>query len=61
MVKNLPANLEDVKRPEFNPWVREIPQRRGRQPIPVFFPEESHGQRSPTGGLIAHRVTKSLA
>ena len=37
------------RRREFNPWVRQIPWRRKRQPIPVFSPEESHGQRSLVG------------
>ena len=30
-------------------WVRNIPWRREWQPAPVFFPEESHGQRSLAG------------
>ena len=33
----------------FNPWVRKIPWRRAWQPTPVFFPGESHGQRSLAG------------
>ena len=33
----------------FDPWVRKIPQRRAWQPTPVFFPGESHGQRSLAG------------
>ena len=33
----------------FCPWVRKIPQRRARQPTPVFLPGESHGQRSLEG------------
>ena len=37
------------KRHEFDPWIRKIPWRWARQPIPVFAPGESHGQ-SP-GGL----------
>ena len=40
------------KRHWFYPWVRKIPWRRAWQPIPVFLPGESHGQRS-------LRVTKS--
>ena len=32
--------------PRFNPWVGKILWRRKWQPIPVFLPEESHGQRS---------------
>ena len=34
------------ERPGFDPWVGEILWRRKGQPIPVFSPEESHGQRS---------------
>ena len=33
----------------FHPWVRKIPWRRKRQPTPVFFPGESHGQRRLAG------------
>ena len=33
-------------RPRFDPWVGKIPWRRARQPTPVSFPGESHGQRS---------------
>ena len=46
MVKNLLAMPE---RPQFDPWVREIPWRRERQPTPVFLPGESHGQMSLVG------------
>ena len=34
------------RRPEFNPWVRQIPWKRKWQPTPVFLPGKSHGQRS---------------
>ena len=34
------------KRCTFDPWVGKIPERRKWQPIPVFLPGESHGQRS---------------
>jgi len=30
----------------FDPWVRKIPWRRAWQPVPVFLPGESHGQKS---------------
>jgi len=33
----------------FDPWVGKIPWRRTWQPSPVFFPGESHGQRSWVG------------
>ena len=45
VVKNLPANAGDIKRRRFNPWGGTIPW----QPIPVFLPGESHGQRSLAG------------
>ena len=43
-----------VKNPEcescgFDPWIRKIPCRTAWQPIPVFLPGESHGQRSLLG------------
>ena len=34
------------KRCGFDPWVGKIPWRREWQPITVFLPGESHGQRS---------------
>ena len=37
------------KRHGFDPWVRKIPWRRAWQPIPVFLPGESHGQRCLVG------------
>ena len=49
LVKNLPVNEEDSKRCEFGPWVGKIPWRRTRQTAPVFFPGESHEQRSLVG------------
>ena len=33
----------------FDPWVRKIPWRRKWEPIPVFLPGKSHGQRSLVG------------
>ena len=50
MVKNLPANAGAVRdSAEFDPWVGKIPWSRAQQPIPVFLPVESHGQRSLVG------------
>ena len=46
------------KRHGFSPWVRKIPWRRAWQPTPVYWPGESHGQRS-LGWAIVHRVTQS--
>ena len=37
------------KRWGFSPWVGKSPWRRPWQPTPVFFPGESHGQRSLVG------------
>ena len=42
MVKNLPAK-------QFDPWVRKTPWRRKWQPISIFLPGKSHGQRSLVG------------
>jgi len=33
----------------FDPWVGKIPCKRAWRPTLVFFPGESHGQRSPMG------------
>ena len=45
VVKNPPANAGDVEK-----WVltlgQEDPWKRAWQPIPVFLPGESHGQKS---------------
>ena len=48
VVKNLSASARDINT-WFDPWVRKIPWRRTWQPIPVFLPGESHGQRSLEG------------
>ena len=37
------------KGPELDPWIERIPWRRSWQTIPVFLPEESHGQGSLAG------------
>ena len=49
LVKNPPANAEDIKRCGFSPWVGKIPWRRAWQSTPVFLLGESHGQRSLLG------------
>jgi len=57
VVKNPPANAGAIKRCGFDPWVRKIPWRRAQQPIPVFLPGESPGQRSLVGySPLCHRV-----
>ena len=50
------------RRCTFNLWVGKIPCRRTRQPIPVFLPEKSYGQRSLAGySPWGHRVTNDWA
>ena len=49
VVKNLPPNAGDIKRPESDPWDGKIPWRRAWQPSPVFLPGESPGQSSLVG------------
>ena len=49
VVKNPPANAGDTTRPSFDPWVGTVPWRRAWQPIPVFLPGQSQGQRSLVG------------
>ena len=44
-------------RRRFHPLDGKIPWRRKWQPTPVFFPGESHGQRSLTGSIV-YGVTK---
>ena len=56
-VKNPPANAGRCKRCRFDPRVRKILWRRTWQPTLVFFPWESHGQRSLAGySPKGHRV-----
>ena len=54
-LKNPPADGEDTR---DDPWVGKIPWRRKWQPISVFLPGESHGQRSLVG--LVHGVAKSV-
>ena len=42
----------------FDFWVRKIPWRRKWQPIPLFLPGESHGQRSLAGYSTVHGVAR---
>ena len=49
-VKKPSANAGDVRDANsIDPWVRKIPWRSTWQPIPVFLPGESHGQRRLAG------------
>jgi len=44
------------KRHGFDPWVGKICWRRARQPTPVFFPGECHGQGNLMGcSLWGHK------
>ena len=52
LVAQMVKNLLQCRRPGFDPWFGKIPGRRGWQPTPVFWPGESHGQRSLAGGSI---------
>jgi len=49
VVRNLPANVGDIRDLGSIPGSGKIPWRRAWQPIPVFLPGESHGQRSLVG------------
>ena len=49
VIKNPPASARDIMRREFSSWVRKIPWKRAWHPTPVFFPRESHGQKSLAG------------
>jgi len=42
--ENLPA-VQETQKCRFVSWVRKIPWRTKWQPIPVFLPIKSHGQR----------------
>ena len=48
VIKNPPSNAGD-KTCRFDLWVGKIPWKKTWQPIPVFLPGESHGQRSLAG------------
>ena len=50
VVKNPPASAGDTRDPVSIPWVGKI-WRREWQPIPVFLPGKSHGQRSLAGSI----------
>ena len=54
---NSKESICQCRRHEFDPWVGKIPWGRKWQPIPVFLPQKSHGQRSLVS--LWHAVTKS--
>ena len=49
VLKNPPVNAGDVRDEGLIPGLGRFPWRRTWQPTPVFFPGESHGQRSLVG------------
>ena len=49
VVKNLPVNAGDMRDAGSIPGSGSSPGGRAWQPIPVFLPGESHGQRSLAG------------
>ena len=55
--KELTCQCRRPNRHGFDPWVGKSPWRKAWQPIPIFLPEESHGQRSLAG--YSHGVAKS--
>ena len=57
MVKNLPANAENVMRCAFDPWVRKIPGR-GHGSSLQYSCLENFTDRG-AWRVIVHRVTKS--
>ena len=58
MVKNPPVNAGDVKRCEFDLWVRKIPRRRAWQPIPVFMLGEAHTEEPGLQSIGSQRVRR---
>ena len=62
VVKNLPANAGDTRDVGLIPESGRSPEIRKRQPTPVFFPGECHGQMSLAGySPWCHRVEHDLA
>ena len=47
--KESACNAGDTGDRGYHPWVGTVPWRRKWQPIPVFLPEKSHGQRKLVG------------
>ena len=59
VIKNLPANAEDM-RGGFDTWVGKIPWRRAWQPTPVLLPGESQKQKSLAGpNIVAWRIPQT--
>ena len=51
------VSLIICRRPGFDPWVRNVPWRRERQPTPVFWPGEFHGLSSPWSNQESTRLS----
>ena len=49
MVKNPPVNAGDIREAALIPGIGKIPWKKEWQPIPVFLPGESLGQRRLVG------------
>ena len=49
MVKNLPANVGDIRDVSAIPRLGGHPRGRNGNPTPVFLPGDSHGQKSLLG------------
>ena len=49
LVKNLPANAEDLRDSGSIPRLGRFPWRKAKQSTPVFLHGESHGQKSLVG------------
>ena len=47
--EELASQCRRHKRCGFDPWVKKIPWRRAWQPMPLFLPGKSHGQRTLVG------------
>ena len=61
VLKNSPANAGNRRDMGLIPGVEKIPQRREWQPIQVFLPGESHGQRSLAGSQRCRYDWSNLA
>ena len=56
MVKNPPANAEDIRDRGSTFWVGKITWRKAWKPTPEFLPGKSHGQRSLVGySALGHK------
>ena len=60
VVKNPPANAGDIRDSGSIPGLGRFPWRRAWQPIAVFLPGESHGQKSPVGYSLRGRKESDM-